>query len=208
MSTIHHIKQGETCAHVAARYGIPESTIWRDPANEQLARLRKNPNVLFPGDELTVPEVKRRELAGATEQRHRFRRPGVPLKLRLSLKDVGGEARSDVPCEFVIADQPVSKTSDGDGLVEVEIPIDAETVELVLDGRRIELAIGHLDPVTEVSGWRERLNNLGYNAGDCDDEECRRRDYALEEFQCDHGLTVDGICGPKTQAKLVEVHGC
>ena len=23
-----------------------------------------------------------------------------------------------------------------------------------------------------------------------------------------HGLTVDGICGPKTQAKLKDAHGC
>jgi len=30
---------------------------------------------------------------------------------------------------------------------------------------------------------------------------------AVEEFQCDNGLTVDGDCGPNTQAKLKEVHG-
>jgi len=27
-------------------------------------------------------------------------------------------------------------------------------------------------------------------------------------FQRDHGLTVDGKCGPLTQAKLKKVHGC
>ena len=31
---------------------------------------------------------------------------------------------------------------------------------------------------------------------------------AVEEFQCDHGLTVDGKCGSLTQAKLKKVHGC
>lgn len=31
---------------------------------------------------------------------------------------------------------------------------------------------------------------------------------AVEEFQCDHGLVVDGECGPATQAKLKQVHGC
>ena len=31
---------------------------------------------------------------------------------------------------------------------------------------------------------------------------------AIEEFQCDHGLVVDGKCGPATQAKLKQVHGC
>lgn len=31
---------------------------------------------------------------------------------------------------------------------------------------------------------------------------------AVEEFQCDNGLTVDGKCGPNTQAKLKLIHGC
>jgi murein L,D-transpeptidase YcbB/YkuD len=31
---------------------------------------------------------------------------------------------------------------------------------------------------------------------------------AVEEFQCDHGLTVDGKCGPATQARLKQAHGC
>jgi murein L,D-transpeptidase YcbB/YkuD len=31
---------------------------------------------------------------------------------------------------------------------------------------------------------------------------------AVEEFQCDHGLKVDGVGGPDTQNKLKEVHGC
>ena len=30
---------------------------------------------------------------------------------------------------------------------------------------------------------------------------------AVEEFQCDQEITVDGICGPRTQAKLKDVHG-
>ena len=31
---------------------------------------------------------------------------------------------------------------------------------------------------------------------------------AVEEFQCDQGLKVDGICGPQTQAKLKKLYGC
>ena len=30
---------------------------------------------------------------------------------------------------------------------------------------------------------------------------------AVEEFQCDHGLSVDGEVGPKTQRALVDAHG-
>jgi hypothetical protein len=30
----------------------------------------------------------------------------------------------------------------------------------------------------------------------------------VEEFQCDNSLTVNGICGPNTQAGLKQVYGC
>src|SRR5262249_8508870 len=81
-----------------------------------------------------------------------------------------------------------------------------------LDDVVIPIKVGHLDPVEEVSGQQARLNNLGYFAGPLEGktEEENQALFlsAIEEFQCDHGLRVDGICGPQTQAKLKEVHGC
>ena len=73
--------------------------------------------------------------------------------------------------------------------------------------REIPLRIGHLDPVEERSGQQARLANLGYYRGG--DEPIDEDEFlsAVEEFQCEHKLTVDGKCGPLTQAKLVSVHG-
>ncbi len=55
------------------------------------------------------------------------------------------------------------------------------------------------------------LLNLGYLAGPFggrSDEENRMMFLsAIEEFQCDHGLVVDGKCGPGTQAQLKQIHG-
>jgi len=48
-------------------------------------------------------------------------------------------------------------------------------------------------------------NSLDSTGGQVNDQQFRS---AVEEFQCDQGLTVDGICGPLTQAKLKQVHGC
>jgi peptidoglycan hydrolase-like protein with peptidoglycan-binding domain len=76
----------------------------------------------------------------------------------------------------------------------------------------IPIKIGHLDPVEEQSGQQSRLNNLGYFAGPlaAASNEGNRALFlsAVEEFQCEHGLTVDGKCGPLTQAELKQVHGC
>jgi hypothetical protein len=78
--------------------------------------------------------------------------------------------------------------------------------------------IGYLDPVEEVSGQVARLANLGYYVGALDQPEPDQLRSAIEEFQCDHfpeprrsdgvPVAVNGICDPKTQAKLQEVHGC
>lgn len=208
MPVTHKVRQGESCAHIAAEYGVPEEVVWNDGGNASLKKLRKNPNVLYPGDVVTIPDSHPEGCQGGTEERHRFRRLGVPLKLRLELRDSSGEPLASHDCELTLGAEPISLTSDDSGRLEVELPIDVEEAELQLDGRKIALSIAHLDPVTELSGWRERLNNLGYGAGTGDDENDEQLRYALEEFQCDHGLAVDGICGPKSQAKLVEVHGC
>jgi peptidoglycan hydrolase-like protein with peptidoglycan-binding domain len=53
-----------------------------------------------------------------------------------------------------------------------------------------------------------RLNNLGYFAGEIENPDQTAFESAVEEFQCDHGVHVDGICGPNTQAKLKKLHGC
>jgi peptidoglycan hydrolase-like protein with peptidoglycan-binding domain len=76
-----------------------------------------------------------------------------------------------------------------------------------LDSIQIAINIGHLDPVDEFSGQWGRLANLGYISGEPSEKRSDDFESAVEEFQCDHRLTVDGICGPNTQAKLKEVHG-
>ena len=208
MPVSHKVRQGESCAHIAARYGVPEEIVWNDAENSSLRELRKNPNILLPGDVVTIPDSRPDSSQGGTEERHRFRRLGVPLKLRLELRDSSGEPLESEECKLTLGAEPVILTSDGNGRIEIELPIDVEEGELQVGGRKIALSIAQLDPVTELSGWRERLNNLGYNAGAGEDKNDDQLRYALEEFQCDHGLAVDGICGPKSQAKLVEVHGC
>jgi Putative peptidoglycan binding domain len=72
----------------------------------------------------------------------------------------------------------------------------------------IPVKIGHLDPVDTISGQQARLSNLGYFLGDIDGNDASAFRIAVGEFQCEHGLTVDGICGSKTQAKLKDAHGC
>jgi hypothetical protein len=116
--------------------------------------------------------------------------------------------------QLVIEGETRKEKTDGDGLVKTPIKPRDQSARVKIetaDGQvelNLPVKIGHLNPVTEAEGQRARLNNLGYRAGDagCEDPTVLRS--AIEEFQCDNGLKVDGDCGTKTQEKLVEVHGC
>jgi peptidoglycan hydrolase-like protein with peptidoglycan-binding domain len=105
-------------------------------------------------------------------------------------------------------------TSDSGGIIEQTIPRTASTGRLLVKDSRIpldidvSLKIGHLDPVDQVEGQQARLNSLGYFAGEPGTTGDPRFKRAVEEFQRDNQLTVDGICGPQTQAKLKSVFGC
>ena len=79
------IRAGQCLTSIADARGLFWQTIWNHAGNAELKRLRKDPNILKPGDVVFVPDRQRKQEAGATEQRHRFRLKGVPVKLRLRL---------------------------------------------------------------------------------------------------------------------------
>jgi hypothetical protein len=208
MATEHKVKQGDTVASVAERYGLFPDTVWDDPANADLKKLRKDPNVLKPGDVLVIRDKEAKEESGAAEQRHRFRKKGVPAKFRLQLME-DDEPRANLDYVLEVDGGLFRGTTDGDGWLEQVIPPEAKKgVLLIGEEERFELQLGHIDPVTEVSGAQSRLNNLGYDCGRPDGKLGDKTAAALRSFQQQQGLTVTGELDQATQDKLVEIHCC
>jgi N-acetylmuramoyl-L-alanine amidase len=224
MPTIHTVEQGEFLAKIAGMYGYSDCrAIWDHPENAALKARRKSPNVLFPGDQLFIPDREVKEVPGSTEQRHRFQVKLQRLKLIIFVEDINDEPIADALCFFVIDGDPLPMRTDGAGKVERDITPRARRGELNFTERKIkhQLLIGHLNPIqaeddptdpppqTEdrFSGQRARLNNLGYFAG-FDEKNEKQLRWAVEEFQCDQKLKVTGIMDQQTKAKLEEVYGC
>ena len=221
MAGIHKVEQGEYLFGIARKYGFPDwKKIWNHGQNAELKELRKNPNVLFPGDEVFIPDPEPREESKPSDNLHSFVAPGSKLKLRVVLTRVYGASYKTTPCVLLIDADRKELTSDGDALIEQEIKPTVAKAKLQAEDevmvnaapekitREIDMQVGHLDPVTEPSGQRARLANLGYYrlpADTVDDDEFQS---SVEEFQCEHSLQVDGVCGPNTQAKLLSEHGC
>lgn len=231
MGTYHEVAQGEYLSKIARHFGFSDyRTIWDAPENKELKDKRKNPNILFPGDRLFIPDRETKEESRATEKRHTFKVQGQKLMVRIALHGLRDRPLSGHETTFTVETDSKDLTTQADGIVEREIAPDADNGRLIDHGpppqpnqvridREIPFRIGRLDPVKEVSGQIARLNNLGYNAGDIPDRPFTDKEAddirastrfksAVEEFQCDFKVQVDGKCGPNTQAKLKEVHGC
>ena len=205
---IHIVQQGDHFSGIAHQYGFRDyQTIWNHPQNQALRKERSNPHVLYPGDQVFIPDKVNQITPASTGQRHRFKLSGKRLKLRLAVKDWNGKPIKNTPCTLVVEKQSYELVTDGEGIVSQDISPDAKVGKLSIQNMEISLLIGHLDPVDLMSGWRERLNNLGYNAGDAEAEDDSKLRSAIEQFQHDHDLFRDGVCGPKTQAALLKVHG-
>lgn len=216
MPTTHTVQQGEYLSMIAKQYGFATHiTLWDHEKNKDLKEKRKNPNILFPGDEVFIPDKEQKQVDATTQQLTTFRAKRDKLKLRLVLEELYGDPIANAQCEIRIDGKSRNAVTGEDGTVEIEVPLSVKTAELTineeggkLQGATIPIKIGHVDPVEEPTGQIARLNNLGYFAGPFDQVDERLFKSAVEEFQCDHKLTVDGICGPATQAKLKEAHGC
>lgn len=207
------VRQGDSIISIAYRNGFFWETIWDHPDNAELKERREDPNVLYPGDVVFIPEKQEKEETCGTDQTHRFRRKGALEELRIVLKDEEGEPRANMSYLLTIDGSNINGTTDGDGLLVESILPDASQGRLIVldeQGNELEeyeLALGHLDPITEISGVQMRLTNLGY---DCSSEEGglgTRTQQAIERFQQAQDLETTGELDDTTRQKLKEVHG-
>lgn len=201
------IGQGENIPSIAAQTGFFSDTLWNHPENAKLKELRKNMNVLMPGDEVFIPDKVLREESCATEQKHKFKRKGEPHKLKLKLMSMG-QPRANEDYVVNVNGKLINGKTDAGGLVEQSIPGNASTVTLILNGgkEKMNFNVGNLDPVDEVSDVKQRLNNLGFNCGAEDSEVNEALSAALSKFQAKYKLQVTGKIDDGVKAKLQEFY--
>lgn len=202
------VVQGDHIASIAADAGfLSWKTIWEDAANAALAATR-NPNVLFPGDSLQIPKKQSKEVSIPAGEYSTFQTVGDPLQLKIVVLDWAGNPVVDTELDIQLdGGEKIRTAGDGSATKKGLHPQSERVGTLTVQGLPMSLKLGHLDPVEELSGQVWRLNNLGYRAGTPSTSTAPEFLSAVEEFQCDYGLKVDGICGPLTQAKLKDVHG-
>lgn len=213
MPTLHVVKQGECLSSIAHRYGFPDYTkIYNHADNAEFKRARPDPNLIFPGDRLTIPDKVVKTFDCATGQSHRFVVKVAKRKLQLKLLDAAGEPIADIPYTLNVGGQTLEGKTSKEGKIEHDIPIKEQKATLSMNGTERTLLIGHLNPLEDtedagVSGVQSRLKNLGYPVGAVDGKMSPSTRAAIQAFQSDHQMTVDGEIGDTLIAKLKKEYG-
>jgi hypothetical protein len=205
------VQQGDCISSIAYEHGFFPDTLWNLSENAELKQKRKDPNILFSGDEVFIPDKREKTESGATEQKHQFKRKGVPSWLLIVLKDEESQPRAGLDYVLEIDGKLLQDKTNSSGQIRHSIPPSAQKGKITIgSGTQKEeypLQIGHLDPMTEISGVQARLNNLGFNCGVVDGVLGTATSTAISKFQKQYGLQQSGEPDQTTRDKLAEVHG-
>jgi len=210
---LHVATQGETIASIAEDYSLADwHRIYDHPDNAALRQKRPNPNLIFPGDEIFVPDRDSRIHGGAADQRHKFVYHAPKQWLRIVVEDHYTKPLANTPYELKVGARQYQGQTDGDGLLEEQIEVSASTGRLKIGDHVFDLSIGDLNPVSEtpdqgVSGAQGRLLNLGYPVGPIDGVMGPKTNQAIRFFQADEHLPTTGDLDSATMAKLLKVYG-
>ncbi|HEU0122686.1 MAG TPA: peptidoglycan-binding domain-containing protein [Bryobacteraceae bacterium] len=200
---------------IAARHGFQDyRALYGHPANASLRQKRPNPNILYPGDVVVIPPKQVKEVVAATGKLHRFVMPGGRKTLRIRLLDATDTPIANEAAELAVnGGKGAARRTDGAGVLEIELPVEARSATITVRGRTLPLDLSYLNPAAQApdegaSGVQHRLRNLGYYGGPVTETFDRKTRLALWLFQFDHDLKTDGRPSAETVRKLVEVHGC
>lgn len=211
---VHYVRQGECLHSIAAQYGFDSwRKIYEHADNAAFRERRPNPDLLYPGDAIVIPDRVEKQLELPTNARHVLKVSRPPVALRVYLRGDDGEPLAHT--RYALRGQATERTgrTDADGLVDQSVPANLESVELLVwfddgdDQPDIEytLMMGHLDPIETFTGVRERLCNLGYPCADADEGSDAMRE-AVRSFRQDQGLAAGDDIDAKLRSRLGDLH--
>lgn len=206
------VRQGDHLPKLAFQHGFDPDAVWSDEKNAELRAKRKDPNQLCPGDVLYFAAASKQTypVEKGTTNEYSASVPTVHFELVLT-DDLAPFVGETYKVEGL--PRPITDTVKADRLVKLDVPVHVREVRLVFEKRGLVLPIriGDLDPASEPSGVRTRLENLGYLRASAEPLSEREADErlvtAIRHFQRDHGLEPTGENDPPFQAELVAAHG-
>jgi len=217
------VKRGDTLLSIAAEHGFFDwKYVWDQ--NSALQEKRPDPNVLAPGDVVTVPDIRPKEASGATNQVHKFRAKKPIAMVDIVLRNEYGYKYSDTRFELRVGEDEVyTGNSDPNGRVCVGVSPTTREADLTIwpfkdDDEfsfKWRLSIGGLNPILDneghatgdATGIQARLNNLGFVVGSESDSSNDKTKSPLADFQRFIGQeSPTGEMDDETRSLLESLH--
>lgn len=194
---------------LAALEDLPWEYIWNHPENRALRDQRKEPGILKRGDRVFVPERRKKLVPRATAKTHEFLYKRPPATVTLVLFRLGLPRKNEKGVLVIDGTYRIPVETNGEGVLTAPIPPRARRGTLTIgeDQEVIELELGGIDPIAELSGVQGRLQNLGFFDGECNGEGSPETDFAIAEFRRWANVEDDGGLTDETRLALVKAHG-
>jgi hypothetical protein len=215
MGTHHTVQQGECLSSITKQYNLSDYRLIYDHSeNAEFKRRRPDPNIIYPGDVLFIPDKELKEVPRSTDNKHKFKLKKQLVLLRIVVKDDQDHPYANKRYQLTVEDTQFDGRTNGQGFLEQKIPADATNGELKvwtgqddrIDFHGWKLSLGHLDPVETVTGVQARLNNLGFYCGAVDGIVGPMTSEALRDFQGKEKLQQTGQIDAATRNRLKSKH--
>jgi hypothetical protein len=204
------VTQGDCLSSIAAQNGFADyRVIYDHPNNADFKARRPNPNIIYPGDVVFIPDKKRKTVSVPTGDVHVFQIKTSKTRFRVRIQ-------FGVPFTYHldIEGAPFDGALDDGAIIDVAIPPDARKGKLSIwpnsnmdsDPLEFEVALGALDPIDEASGVQARLNNLGFDCGAVDGDVGPKTEHALRAFQGVAQLEITGQIDDPTRDAIRARH--
>ena len=133
----------------------------------------------------------------------------MPTNVRLRFLQYG-EPRSNEPYRVSVDGRNLTGGKlDANGSLQVRVPPNAKVATVIVGEpgfeESFEFQLGALDPLSELSGVQQRLNNLGYDC-EFETENGESTRAALRAFQRNKGLAASGQVDSPTLEALRGKH--
>jgi hypothetical protein len=209
------VRPGDYLTQLAYRFGFNADEVWQDAKNAKLKDLRPNPDILVPGDILFIPDAPAENLPIQSGTTNPYVADVPHVEVVLIFME-GDKPMANEPCEIGglgEADPTASPPStDGDGKLTLNVPVLVREVSVRFPKKRNRdylFHVGDMDPITETSGVRKRLCNLGYLPrvpDDTTEEDDEHLKQVLAFFQSNNGLNPTGEIDDPTRQILSDLH--
>src|SRR5947209_4729793 len=133
----HIVRQGECLFSIGRLFGLTWDKLWS--FNTELRELRQDPNILFPGDIVLIPDVETKKEQAPTGRCNTYVLKDTFPRVRVKLL-LAGFPRVHEPYRLVIGDRVFEGVTNDDGILSAPITSNDATGRLFLTGSVLEPA--------------------------------------------------------------------